>query len=131
MFWHVLSLGAVLTCAWLASWQWGKAGSAMGSALNIGYGLQWPVFAVFFAVMWWRMLYLEARRIRAGAAGEQVPAAPAEPVAVANPGPDAGGSPFGRRPARAVAPTTADEDPELAAYNRMLARLAARERPEE
>ncbi|WP_231974528.1 hypothetical protein [Pseudonocardia sp. HH130630-07] len=65
MVWHVLTLGAMVTCAWLAVWQWQRAGSAMGSALNIGYGLQWPVFAVFFGVMWWRFLRLEVRELRA------------------------------------------------------------------
>ena len=59
ILWHLLTLGAVATCVWLAAWQWQRAGSAMGSALNVGYGLQWPVFAVFFAVMWWRLLRME------------------------------------------------------------------------
>ena len=61
--WHVLTIGAVITCGLLAAWQWGKAGTAMGSALNIGYGLQWPLFAIFFAVMWFRMLRLEIRAL--------------------------------------------------------------------
>ena len=62
--WHLLTIGAMLTCGWLAAWQWQRAGSALGSALNVGYGLQWPVFAIFFGVMWWRMLSMEIRRIR-------------------------------------------------------------------
>ncbi|MBW0093842.1 hypothetical protein I4I77_30135, partial [Pseudonocardia sp. KRD-188] len=63
MLWHLLTLGAMLTCGWLAVWQWQRAGSALGSALNVGYGLQWPVFALFFGVMWWRFLRLEARGV--------------------------------------------------------------------
>ena len=47
---------AMVTCGFLSAWQWGRAGTAMGSAVNVGYGLQWPVFAVFFAWIWWRML---------------------------------------------------------------------------
>ncbi len=69
MVWHVLTLGAMVTCTWLAIWQWGRAGSAMGSALNVGYGLQWPLFAVFFGVMWWRFLSMEIADLRAASAG--------------------------------------------------------------
>lgn len=134
--WHLLTLGAMATCGWLAAWQWQRAGSAMGSALNIGYGLQWPVFAVFFGVMWWRMLRMEAAKIRETAGGEEV----AEPVAAPSV-PESGArlrtapprpatvpdapSPFGPRPYSAP-PVTDEDDPELAAYNRMLAQLAAR-----
>src|SRR5690606_1471893 len=126
--WHVLTLGAMVTCGWLAAWQWERAGSAMGSALNVGYGLQWPLFAVFFGVMWWRMLRMEAAKLEEAAAeGAQAAEEPAEaPVPqprTAAP-PDAP-SPFGPRP-RDAAPPPADDDPELAAYNRMLAELAAR-----
>jgi DNA-binding transcriptional regulator of glucitol operon len=125
--WHVLTLGAMVTCGWLAAWQWQRAGSAMGSALNVGYGLQWPLFAVFFGVMWWRMLRMEAAKLAEAAppaeeAGHTVAAAlpaprPATP-------PDAP-SPFGPRP-RDAAPPQVDDDPELVAYNQMLAQLAAR-----
>jgi hypothetical protein len=133
----VLTLGAMVTCGWLAAWQWQRAGSAMGSALNVGYGLQWPVFAIFFGVMWWRMLRMEASKLQE----ESTPAPAAdtrehaERVETAVPAPRAaeprpasrsdGPSPFGPRP-RSAAPPPADDDPELAAYNRMLAQLAAR-----
>ncbi|MEQ3551260.1 hypothetical protein WIS52_12330 [Pseudonocardia nematodicida] len=66
--WHVLTLGAMVTCGFLAAWQWGRAGSAMGSAVNIGYGLQWPAFAVFFGYMWWRFLRMEVADLEAAAA---------------------------------------------------------------
>ncbi len=62
--WHLLTLGAMVTCGLLAAWQWRRAGSALGSAVNVGYGLQWPVFAVFFGWMWWRMLRIELHRLR-------------------------------------------------------------------
>ncbi|MFC4944835.1 hypothetical protein [Pseudonocardia sp. GCM10023141] len=138
IMWHLLTLGAMATCAWLAVWQWQRAGSAMGSALNVGYGLQWPLFALFFAGMWWRMLRMEIRQVTAGPDGvdaglepaaEVVPDA-AEPVAV-EPAPEprpaaTGPSPFGPRPASTRPVITDEDDPELAAYNRMLALLAAR-----
>jgi DNA-binding transcriptional regulator of glucitol operon len=129
ILWHLLTLGAMVTCGWLAAWQWERAGSAMGSALNVGYGLQWPVFALFFGVMWWRFLRMELRQLHA----EQEPAVAepeGAPEAVEAPAPDPvpeEPSPFRRRPA-AAPPVREDEDPELAAYNRMLAQLAARER---
>jgi DNA-binding transcriptional regulator of glucitol operon len=147
--WHVLTLGAMTTCGFLAAWQWGRAGSAMGSALNVGYGLQWPVFAVFFGYMWWRFLRMELAELKAPADAEapeapeaaevvestETPgstgitaAAEAEPVEpAAAPGPEEP-SPFGPRPASARVPRVSDEDdPELAEYNRMLAALAARD----
>jgi hypothetical protein len=135
IMWHVLTIGAVITCGLLAAWQWGKAGTAMGSALNIGYGLQWPLFAVFFAVMWFRMLRLEIRAMN----GEQPEmAAPPPVIQSASPSvsPSAAEvaaesevgapSPFTPRPA-SVEPINDDTDPELAAYNRMLAALAQRD----
>ncbi|MBN9792074.1 hypothetical protein DMP17_26260 [Pseudonocardia sp. TMWB2A] len=89
MVWHVLTLGAMVACTWLAIWQWGRAGSAMGSALNVGYGLQWPLFAVFFGVMWWRFLSMEIADLRAAADGpggtagtpDRAPSAAEAPVA--------------------------------------------------
>jgi DNA-binding transcriptional regulator of glucitol operon len=139
MLWHVLTLGAMITCGFLSAWQWHRAGSAMGSALNVGYGLQWPVFALFFGAMWWRMLKMEATRLQED---EQAPAAPEEQRAVlldaaalrsSEPRPviPDGPSPFTPRPA-AVPPPVVTEDDErddraLAEYNQMLAQLAARD----
>ncbi|MEJ8278705.1 hypothetical protein [Pseudonocardia spirodelae] len=157
MAWHVLTLGAMVACTWLAVWQWGRAGSAMGSALNVGYGLQWPLFAVFFGVMWWRFLRMEIADLRAagspattggtaavetgaGAAPASEPEPAREPaggtaVVRAVPGPEdaaavpeAGPSPFTSRPAGAAPPRSTD--PQLRAYNQELARLAARHREE-
>ncbi|AEA22438.1 hypothetical protein Psed_0162 [Pseudonocardia dioxanivorans CB1190] len=134
MAWHVLTLGAMVACGFLSAWQWHRAGEAMGSALNIGYGVQWPVFAVFFGVMWWRFLRLEARRLAGTDVDEHAPVptesgpvqqertpAPAVPVVK-----DEGPSPFGVR--RTAVPEPDDEEnPQLAAYNRMLAELAERD----
>ena len=91
----------------------------MGSALNVGYGLQWPMFALFFGYMWFRMLRMEIARLR----GEEPEP---EPEVVAPRRPD-GPSPFVHRPG-GVRAVTDDDDPELAEYNRMLAALAARDR---
>lgn len=126
MVWHVLTLGGMVTCGLLAAWQWERAGSAMGSVLNVGYGVQWPIFAVFFGVMWWRFLRLELRDLRAAEPDPRIPV-PSAPPAPAVPATDAGPSPFRAAPRRA-APVTDAEDPELAEYNRLLAALAERER---
>jgi hypothetical protein len=136
IFWHLLTLSAMVTCGFLSAWQWSRAGSAMGSALNVGYGLQWPLFAVFFAFMWWRFLRMEVAKLREGPTDSE-PEHDAEPepevVAVASaPAPAAppadDPSPFGPRPVTWKAPPVTDEeDPQLAAYNRMLAVLAARD----
>ncbi len=121
IMWHLLTLGAMVTCGLLGAWQWGRAESATGSLLNIGYGLQWPLFAVFFGVMWFRMLRLEVRRLR----GEQPEVAPPPPEPVPE-----GPSPFAPRPVE-VEPISDETDPELAAYNRMLAALARQDRAEQ
>jgi DNA-binding transcriptional regulator of glucitol operon len=123
--WHLLTLGAMVTCGFLAAWQWRRAGSALGSALNVGYGLQWPVFALFFGVIWWRMLRIELGKVSEA----PEPSAATEPSAAAPS--SSGPSPFAYRPP-AMRPVTDAEDPELAEYNRMLAALAARDpRPQD
>ena len=122
ILWHLLTLGAMVTCGFLSAWQWHRAGSAMGSALNVGYGLQWPLFAVFFGAIWWRMLRMEIAKLRA----ERAVAEPAHPVPALFPAP-AEPSPFAYRQ-RGVRPASEADDPELAEYNRMLAALAARDR---
>ncbi len=145
MVWNVLTLGAMVTCGLLAAWQWSRAGSALGSALNVGYGLQWPVFAVFFGVMWWRMLRMEATRAAEERAGEErsggdagpAPAAPpvavqvvATPPVAAEPAPPsapAGASPFTARPRAAAPVLTPTENPQLTEYNRLLRELAAQD----
>jgi hypothetical protein len=122
IMWHLLTLGAMVTCGFLAAWQWRRAGSAMGSALNVGYGLQWPAFAVLFGWIWWRMLRIEIAKL-----ADAVPAPETEPTAVPRASLPDGPSPFVHRHG-GVAAVSDDDDPELAEYNRMLAALAERER---
>jgi DNA-binding transcriptional regulator of glucitol operon len=62
VFGHVLVLAAIASCLLLGDWQWGRA-EVTHSLQNMAYALQWPLFAVFFAVSWWRMLRLESRRL--------------------------------------------------------------------
>jgi hypothetical protein len=118
----LVCLCSLVVCCALAWWQWERFSSANGTFQNLGYVLQWPLFGLFPAFMFWRI-----RRLGRRAAKE-----------VAEPAP---GSPAGReqapaeppaprpRPRPSAVPPDADEDPELAAYNRYLAELNARDRP--
>ncbi|MDT7726888.1 MAG: hypothetical protein QOI21_3464 [Actinomycetota bacterium] len=95
-------------CCGLAWWQWERFSSASGTFQNLGYVLQWPLFGLFPAFMFWRI-----RQLR-GTAGN----ADTETPEVVKPAPP--------RVERAVAPP-AEEDDELAAYNRYLAELNSRD----
>jgi hypothetical protein len=59
---HVVVLIAAGTCLLLSNWQW-DVSHVTHSLQNMAYALQWPLFAVFFLVAWWRMLVLESRRL--------------------------------------------------------------------
>lgn len=108
---HVLALVLMAACLALGLWQWERAGSASGGAQNIGYALQWPLFAGFVGLVWWRLLRIEAAR-----APDAPPSAP-EPAAR---------RPLRRRPPPVRAVDDAD-DPRLAAYNRYLRSLDEKE----
>jgi DNA-binding transcriptional regulator of glucitol operon len=142
---HALVVAAAVCCLLLGRWQLGRA-EITHSMQNMAYALQWPLFAVFFVVMWLRMLRLESRRLDEEAAAERASAEPSTAGAAhlepAHPGPAAPDipEPAGVTGARAVGPESGDgtaplaaeeDDPELAAYNRMLAALAARDRESE
>jgi hypothetical protein len=151
VFGHVVAVITVVSCLLLADWQWGRA-EITHSLQNMAYAAQWPLFAVFFAVMWWRMLRLESRRLDEEAAelvelddSAESEAGAGTPVALAGAevgGPVVPAQASGAEPAVSVAPAAPpaesraeepdeDDDPELAAYNRMLAALAARDREAE
>ena len=127
--WTLLATVIVVGCFGMAWWQLGRAESATGSLLNVGYALQWPLFGVFFAGLWWRMLRAEARALEQVTAGVRplAPEAPAEDTAPAAPEP----SPFTPRPA-GVLPGGRDRvrpGSARAEYNAMLAELNDAGRP--
>jgi DNA-binding transcriptional regulator of glucitol operon len=104
----VLSLVACVGLAW---WQWQRFESSTGSWQNLGYVLQWPLFGLFPAFMFWRLRKLRAEH--------------AEPARAPAPEP----APVPAK--RAIRVERDDEDdPELAAYNRYLAELNARDQQE-
>jgi len=113
---------SLLVCCGLAWWQWDRFTSANGTFQNLGYVLQWPLFGLFPAFMFWRLRKLRAEsRAQAEQAprkrAESHPAPPAEPD-----------KPVARRTVHRE--DSHEDDPELAAYNRMLAQLNARDQQE-
>ena len=105
---HVLALALIAGCLALGWWQFSRATG--GNALSWGYTFEWPVFAAFFAFLWWR----EVQLVRRGKPAV-TPPVERDPTAVV-PG----------RPVRVAVPAApAADDPDLAAYNDYLAWLAA------
>jgi DNA-binding transcriptional regulator of glucitol operon len=151
---HFLVVAAALTCIRLADWQLSRA-HITEAMQNWGYAFQWPLFSVFSLIGWWRMLRLESIRLDEQEAAEAAESSESSESFEAAEGPDSE-APISkaeaRRRARVRPPLTAPilpgasrpqradpgretepagpEDPEdeqLAAYNRMLARLASQD----
>jgi DNA-binding transcriptional regulator of glucitol operon len=120
---HVLFLVAFGVCVRLGWWQWDRAKSHSGTMQNFGYALQWPLFAGFVVLLWWRAVH------------DVLHPKPADEETVEQPTTQLAGS---VAPAAAAASATTvpalptdDEDPEVAAYNRYLASLYARDEERE
>lgn len=112
-------LASLALCCGLAWWQWERFSSASGTFQNLGYVLQWPLFGVFPAFMVWRIRKLRRQAAEADAeALEQAGGTTATTVVPEVPAP---------RQRRAPAPPPVPEDDELAAYNRYLRELNARD----
>lgn len=109
----------VVVCLRMGWWQLQRYNSAGGSLQNLGYTLQWPTFAVFAVVMWWRLRRLERERTRAGQVADTEP-----PTPTPTPAPPAV-TPVVAGQAVADTPAADEPDDELAAYNRYLAELNA------
>jgi DNA-binding transcriptional regulator of glucitol operon len=120
---HALVVIAAVGFCRLGWWQLSVWEAPRGSFQNLGYALQWPLFAVFGVAMWVRIVRDTADPVRAAARAEQRAAAQAERrarSAARIPGPT------GSSPAAAL-----EGDDELAAYNRYLAGLYERDRREQ
>ncbi|MBE1497113.1 DNA-binding transcriptional regulator of glucitol operon [Amycolatopsis lexingtonensis] len=105
-------LVSLLVCCGLAWWQWDRFTSANGTFQNLGYVLQWPLFGLFPAFMFWRIRKLRLKAEADGTADEKPGEKPVAEVPAPRPRPDA---------------QRTDEDEELAAYNRYLRELNARD----
>lgn len=111
---HTVAVVLISGFLGLGWWQFSRAQG--GNTLSWAYAFEWPVFAGFVVFLWVREVQQERRGERP-AEPEQPPAPPPAPgrVTVSRPVRVAGGS----------GPVTADDDPELAAYNDYLAWLNA------
>lgn len=114
-----MCLVSLVLCCGLAWWQWERYSSANGTFQNLGYVLQWPLFGLFPAFMVYRIRKLKREADEADAAAmdeltrpERIEA-PAERPSAAE--------------VTAPASAPAEEDDELAAYNRYLAELRSRD----
>ncbi|WP_425302645.1 transcriptional regulator [Nocardia wallacei] len=116
-----LVIVAALVCLALGWWQWGRFESSTGTAQNLGYALQWPLFAGFVVFAYFRFVRLE-RETAAEEAGEESIATPTDKSAKPLPPREI---PPGILPARPTA--RRDDDPVLAEYNRYLAELNAQD----
>jgi DNA-binding transcriptional regulator of glucitol operon len=130
---------SVIGGALLAWWQWDRYQSASGTLQNLGYVLQWPLFGVFPAFMFYR---ISQAAKRAKEADEAAMAAEAAETPGALDTAEPAAEPRAERKSEVSAeewlatrayqqkqiPTqTAEEDQELLAYNQRLAQLSAEE----
>jgi DNA-binding transcriptional regulator of glucitol operon len=99
-------LGAV-GCLLLAWWQWTRFESASGTFQNLGYALQWPMFAGFCVYAYYKFVRLEEAPPVETKTDTEIPA--------------------GLLPERPAA-ATQDDDPTLREYNAYLAELAQKDK---
>jgi DNA-binding transcriptional regulator of glucitol operon len=103
----VLVIVAALACLALGWWQWQRYQSVSGTGQNLGYALQWPLFAAF-------VVYAYRKFVRY----EEEPPQLHKPDTVTE-------IPAGLLPERPPpVPSIEPDDPTLAEYNAYLAELA-------
>ncbi|APB01172.1 transcriptional regulator [Nocardia seriolae] len=118
---------AFLACLGLGYWQWTRFESGGGTYQNLGYALQWPLFAGFVVWAYVRFVRLENE----AGTDESAPSpevAESAPTAARPRRPKSAAPreiPAGLLPERPRA--VRDQDPELAEYNRYLAELHAQD----
>lgn len=103
----IVAAGGCLALGW---WQWTRFQSASGTFQNLGYALQWPLFAGF-------CVYAYRKFVRY----EETPPAPPQDGKLTQ-------IPDGLLPDRPKSATAGDDDPALNEYNAYLAELAKRDR---
>ena len=106
----ILVIVAACGCLALGWWQWTRFQEPSGTLQNLGYALQWPMFA-------WFCVYAYRKFVRY----EEVPPEPRNSGAVSE-------IPAGLLPVRAKPEQpTPDDDPALLEYNAYLAELAKKD----
>jgi DNA-binding transcriptional regulator of glucitol operon len=102
----LLVVVAAAGCLGLAWWQWTRYESTSGTFQNLGYALQWPMFAAFCFYAYYKFVrYEEAPPVKAGKG---------EPTEI----------PAGLLPERPKPAPAFEHDPALREYNAYLAALA-------
>jgi DNA-binding transcriptional regulator of glucitol operon len=101
----------VLATAFLGFGWWQLQRAEGGNMRSWGYTFEWPLFAVFVIVMWVKMMYDELHDDGSGGQPAETTGVLSEPVQIASQDAQNGA-----------------DDPELAAYNRYLARLNSQAR---
>jgi DNA-binding transcriptional regulator of glucitol operon len=136
-----VSVVSLIGGALLAWWQWDRYQSSSGTLQNLGYVLQWPLFGVFPAFMFYRIgqaaqrakeadeaaMAEEAALVEKAAAGEVPQPREAEPDEQARPQVSAQEWLATRTYVQKQVSDAAEEDQELLAYNQRLAQLSASE----
>ncbi|WP_405166940.1 transcriptional regulator [Nocardia sp. NBC_01499] len=112
-----LVIVAALGCLALAWWQWERFESSSGTGQNLGYALQWPLFAAFAVFAYFRFVRLEQEAEDSEQPGDKPRPAP-KAVAPRE-------IPAGLLPERPKA--VREEDPALTEYNQYLAALHAKD----
>ena len=107
--WHALLLTSLVVLGWIGMWQWDKA-RAQSDWQNYGYAVQWWLFAGFAVFLWVKLVLDELDPERVADRRQDDSDLP-QPTPVAGP-----------------PVVDEDEDPELAAYNAHLRRLAEKGR---
>ena len=65
-WWHIVLIGVfVVLFLFLALWQWSRFNSGSGTFQNLGYAMQWPLFAVFVVYAYRTAMNYENERIDA------------------------------------------------------------------
>jgi DNA-binding transcriptional regulator of glucitol operon len=97
-------------CLALAWWQWTRFESSSGDFQNLGYALQWPLFAGFVVYAYYKFVRYE-----------DAPPEPTKHDGVTE-------LPAGLLPERPKAAIQSDDDPALREYNAYLADLAKKDK---
>lgn len=121
---HVLALALITSFLGFGWWQFQRA--MEGNDRSWGYTFEWPLFAVFVVFMWGKMIYDELHPEN----GRAVPGKPFAAVSEAPDSPDAAAMDDAEAVMSREEVIARDEaaDPQVAAYNRYLARLNAEPR---
>jgi hypothetical protein len=115
---HLATLVVVPGC--LAAFWWQLHRALDGNALSWAYTFEWPIFAVLGVIAWWQLVHDDPGTV--GHRALRHMAAPTGAASGPDPGPASGPDPG--REAVVLSPEYGG-DPELTAYNRYLAELAA------